>query len=234
LPRLAPINIISLLLTNLIIAGDRCMSRLMEAEVWKMAWGLDRLVFARENDCQLPVIAHEFLRSHGLPRVMIFEGNNPFEIRFKQLDRDLVSYCDTITWGDLYDETLETAWFQQLVIAEEEFCNGRASYCVQRFDGNITRIDVEIPEPEMFVNCGVPQFGESLLLATQWSASNRTNNAAEREASISTLEKAIRAVDTEAFKSRKNFWPFLLDYIREHEPSSFEITSDPARSKSRF
>ena len=214
----------------------------MEPAAWKQAWGMDRLTFGREDNRQLPPIARGFLASHGLPRVMIFEGTfegaNPFEIRFEPLSKKLVPYNSTVTWGDFYDAAQDQAWSEQLVIAEEEFCNGYASYCVHRSAENVTRIDVEIPEPEMFVNSNLPLFGESLLLATQWSDGNSSKNVPispkEWKASLLKLTKAITAIDSKVSDGRSSFWPYLIDYIREGGPGLFEITSDPARSQSRF
>src|SRR5947209_5416003 len=108
----------------------------------------------------MPAAARDFLDSFGLPRVVIFEWRNAFEISFTPLERELVPYNAIIGWGDFYDETLDREWSQQLVVGEEEFCNGHAALCIHEQTGIVSRLDCELLGSEahpaqLFVNSNV-------------------------------------------------------------------------------
>ncbi len=207
----------------------------MIASEWKKAWGKDRLIFLQGGARVLPLESRRFLKNYGLPRNMIFEGETPFEIHFDALSKDLVPYNKTFEWGDFYDKRLDRRWGEQLVIGEEDFCNGSASYCVHGTRGEVTRIDVELDRPNSFVNSSVAQFGRTLLAMTAWSSAIRDGGREPSQASLRALATRVKAIDPAAFKSRNRFWPYLFAYLREQdELESLEITSDPARSKHRF
>lgn len=212
-----------------------CMSgwQTMEIEAWRRAWGADRLIYAGASSRQLPPTARDFLTSYGLPRVFIFEHENASEISFLPIANKLLAYNKVIRWGDFSDREQDRTWRHQLVIGEEEFCNGHASFCIHRIDETITRIDCELDEPEEFVNSTVPQFAESLLLAALWSGANCQDEIWWRT-SLAELAHALELKDPDAFDGRKSFWPTLIDHIKDQSPGSFEITCDPARSKPRF
>jgi hypothetical protein len=216
---------------------------LMQPEDWKKEWGVDNLVFASEHCQALPPIAREFLTSYGLPRRVIFE--NPlggdwweddseheanayvsYEISFELILQPLDPYNALLVEGD-------DSWWQQIVIGDEEFCNGRASYCVHQLNETVTRLDVEISD-ESFVNSTLPQFGESLLLAVRWSNAIHQTGLENWTASLQDLADAIRSIDAEAFRSPANHWPYLIEYALDNEPGFLEITADPKRSKPRF
>ncbi len=201
----------------------------MDIETWRRAWGADRLIYAGACSRQLPPIARDFLTSHGLPRVMIFEDNDAVEVSFHHLANKLVAYNKMIRWGESIDRELDRSWMHQLVIGEDR----HGSYCVHRINEIVTRIDVELSEPEEFVNSSVPQFAESLLLAVLWSGANCQDEAWWRT-SLAELAHALELNDPKAFDGRKSFWPTLIEHIKDQPPGSFEITCDPARSKPRF
>src|SRR5687768_4829062 len=189
---------------------------LIEPEDWKREWGADNLVFATEHCHCLPGTALSFLSSYGLPRRIIFE--NPLdgdwearierdyaiaissEISFEPLLSPLDRYNAGIKWGDFYDQELDKAWSEQIVIGEEEFSNGSASYCIHQLSETITRIDVELEEPETFVNSSLPQYGESLLLAVRWSKAIHQAGLGNWQTSLNELADALRAVDAVAFQ----------------------------------
>jgi SUKH-4 immunity protein len=219
---------------------------LMKAEAWKQEWGTDNLVYSSDAGLVLPRMAREFLTSYGLPRRIIFE--NPLEgnweeyvsseITFELISKPLVSYSTTIIWGEVNEcedgEEDDNPWSRQIVIGEEEFCNGHASYCVHQFNETVTRIDVEAMEEEIFVNSSLPQYGESLLLAVRWSKAIRQSGIENWQASLQELANAIKAVDVAAFERRASEWPRLIKYALDNEPGFLEITDNLKRSKPRF
>jgi hypothetical protein len=210
------------------------MESLMEASEWRSEWGDDRLILLQGDGHVLPVESRQFLKEFGLPRVVIFECPTPFEIHFTAVSKDLVPYNSLVRWGGFYDEERHRAWGEQIVIGEEDFCNGSACYGVQRARGVVTRLDCELPQPECFANSSVALFGQVLLAATRWSSEIRNTGAVPSADSLRLLAEQISAFDPASFESREHFWPSLLRFISEEGPESFEIISDPARSKPRF
>lgn len=210
----------------------------MNIDQWISAWGADRLI--RPQAIRgLPIAASEFIRSYGMPGRVIFEGGEvatsggiTFEVSFAALSHPLRRYSQLISGSP--NPELDRSWSEQLVIAEEDFCNGSASYCVQRVRGTVTRIDVELPKPEKFVNSTVEQFAHALLLATQWSAANRQQDPQVWKRSLAALAGALQYLDANSFGDRRMFWPSLIEWITDAGPDSLDITSDPMRSKPRF
>ena len=115
----------------------------MKPFAWTDCWKHD-IVNARSDDSLLPLEAREFLVLHGLPSVVIFECRNSFEISFAPLAKQLTCYNRLVRWGDFYNEALDQEWARQVVIGEEEFCNGHASFCVHQRRGDVSRIDCEL------------------------------------------------------------------------------------------
>jgi hypothetical protein len=169
---------------------------------------------------------------------VIFEWRNAFEISFAPLEKELVAYNTIIKWGDFYDETLDRDWSHQLVVGEQEFCNGHASICIDEHEGTVHRLDCELDKnPKSFVNSNVELFGKSLLFAQKWSAAAHSNGALLSVRSFEALASKLSGVDPRAFENRRSFWPSLIDCVLENpdgDPLELEITSDPARSKPRF
>jgi hypothetical protein len=186
----------------------------------------------------MPAAARDFLISFGLPRVVIFEWRNSFEISFTPLEKELVPYNAQIRWGDFYDEARDHEWSHQLVVGEEEFCNGHAAFCVHEHDGTVNRLDCELfKDPQCFVNSSVVLFGMSLLFAQKWSVSVHSNGTLPSAASFEMLASGLKRADPRAFEDEKSFWPSLIECVLENpdgDPLDLEITSDPARSKPRF
>lgn len=205
----------------------------MQPAAWIEAWE-HGVVNAHSDDRSLPVDARAFLLSHGLPRVVIFEWRCSFEISFSPLGKELVSYGSEVRWGDFYNEVLDKEWRDQLIIGEEEFCNGHASFCVHKRQGTVSRIDCELPIPQSFVNSSVAQFGMSLLVAKRWSANLSSRGLAPSRDSLKALARELKKVDVQAFETDEHFWRSLIEYVLDDEPTEFEITNDPARSKPRF
>lgn len=212
----------------------------MKPEDWKNEWGVDNLVLAPENCNQLPDIARRFLTSYGFPRRIIIENNLEvdfdlaFEILFEPLSKTLIRYNEGIRWGDFYDPEIDKALSQLIVIAEEEFCNGSASYCIHQCYETVTRIDIEGNNLDTFVNSSVPQFGESLLLAVRWSKANQQAKMENWKTSLNELAESIKAIDAKVFQYQDSFWEGLIRYATENEIRSLEITADPKRSRPRF
>ena len=95
---------------------------------------------------------------------MIFDWRNSFEISFTSLEKALVPYNTTFTWGDFYNEARDRAWSHQLVIGEEEFCNGHAAICIHEHERTVNRLDCELDNhAECFINSSVELYGKSLL-----------------------------------------------------------------------
>jgi hypothetical protein len=209
----------------------------VQHDQWAQHWCYP-LIHGRSDERRIPVAARDFLVSFGLPRVVIFEWRNSFEISFTPLEKELVPYNGIIRWGDFYDEARDRAWSHQLVVGEEEFCNGHASICIHEHDGTVMRLDCELLEnPECFVNSNVELFGKSLLYAQKWSAAVHSNGALPSAALFETFGLELRRIDPRAFEDEKSFWPSLIEYVLENDdggPLDLEITSDPARSKPRF
>lgn len=208
-----------------------------QPDEWARDW-CHPLIHGRHSEKQIPVAARDFLVSFGLPRVVIFEWRNSFEISFVQLKKRLVPYSAKIRWGDFYDEARDRDWSHQFVVGQEEFCNGHASYCVHEHEGTVTRLDCELlKEPECFVNSDIESFGTSLLLAQEWSVAVHANGALPTTRSLETLARRLKRADPRAFEDERNFWPSLIRDVLENpdgDPLDLEITSDPARSKPRF
>ena len=206
----------------------------MDAGEWRLAFGTDRLTYLHRRDDQLPPEARRFLTEYGFPSVVIFEENGPFEISFAPITKPLIAYRDTgISWGDFPNPALDSAWAAELVIGEEEFCNGHAAHCVHRSTGIVTRIDIEIPNPQCFVNSSVRQFGESLLAAISWSQ-ERQNVGTVPSDFVSRLADRIKMSDPLAFDNEDNFWPNLICVACEQYPAFWDVSCDPKKSRSRF
>ncbi len=142
----------------------------MQPNEWADAWQ-HPLIHGRRDEKRLPSTAREFLISFGVPRVVIFEWHSPFEISFSPLQQELVAYNTVFSWGDFYNEVLDRDWSHELVVGEEEFCNGHAAFCVHENDGTVSRLDCELDlDPQCFVNSSIELFGMSLLLAQKWSS----------------------------------------------------------------
>jgi hypothetical protein len=206
-------------------------------DVWARDWR-HSLIRGRSDERRIPAAARDFLVSFGLPRVVIFEWRNDFEISFAPLEKELVPYNAIIGWGDFYDEARDREWSLQLVVGEEEFCNGHASICIHEYDGTVNRLDCELDKhPNCFVNSDVVLFGKSLLLAQKWSGVVHANGALPSVESFETLASELRRTDPRAFEGERSFWPSLIECVLENPdggPLELEITSDPTRSKSRF
>jgi SUKH-4 immunity protein len=209
----------------------------VQPDVWARNW-YHPLIRGRSDERRMPAAARDFLVTFGLPRVVIFEWRNAFEISFTPLEKELVPYNAIIGWGDFYDEARDREWSHQLVVGEEEFCNGHASICIQEHDGTVNRLDCELDKnPKCFVNSNVELFGKSLLFAQKWSAAVHANGALPSIGSFEALRSALKRADSRAFEDERGFWPSLIECVLENpdgDPLELEITSDPARSKPRF
>jgi hypothetical protein len=209
----------------------------VQPDDWARNWCYP-LIHGRPDERRIPVAARDFLAKFGLPRVVIFEWRNSFEISFALIEKELVPYNSMISWGDFYDEESDRAWSHQLVVGEEEFCNGHSSICIHEHDGTVSRLDCELLKtPECFINSNVEQFGKSLLLAQEWSVAVHSNGASPLAESFDRLASELRHVDPRAFEDKNCFWPSLIESVLENpddDPPALEITSDPTRSKSRF
>ena len=209
----------------------------MQSNAWARDWRYS-LIHGRQDQRRIPAAARDFLVSFGLPRVVMFEWRSDFEISFTPVEKELVPYNTTFTWGDFYNEARDRAWSHQLVIGEEEFCNGHASICIHEHEGSVNRLDCELDkDAECFVNSDVERYGKSLLFAQNWSVAVHANGALPSVAALETLASELRRVDPRAFEDQSNFWPNLFECVLENpdgDPLDLEITSDPARSKPRF
>jgi hypothetical protein len=205
----------------------------MQPIVWRKRWQHD-LTHARAGERTLPKEAHDFLVDFGLPRVMMFEWRSSFEITFAPLATELIPYSDVIRWGDFFNRELAERWSQQLVIGEEEFCNGHASFCVHKQTGVVTRIDCELSAPETFVNSTVIQFAESLLAAKEWSDQALSRGGAPTRSAFQSLASDLKVIDCRVFDNQSSFWRKFIEFILDDEPNALLITNDPSRSKPRF
>jgi len=209
----------------------------MEPDVWARDWRHD-LIRRCPHEVQIPAAARDFLTSFGLPRVVIFEWYNSFEISFTPLEKKLVPYNSLITWGDFCDAARDREWSHQFVMGEEEFCNGHASFCVHDQDGTVNRLDCELDkDPQCFVNSSVELFGKSLLVAQNWSVTVHLKGELPSAGSFEMLASRLQRADPRAFEDARGFWPSLIECVLEPpdgDPLDLEITSDPARSKPRF
>lgn len=209
----------------------------MLTNLWARDWHFP-LIKGRSEEARIPADARNFLVSFGLPRVIVFELRNAFEISFKPIENELVSYTSTFSWGDFYDEALDRAWHRQLVIGEEVFCNGHASICIHEHTGIISRLDCELDQnAECFINSSVELYGMSLLVAQKWSATHQTEITLPTEEAVKSLARELRHIDPHAFEEQASFWPNIIECVLENpddDPLKLEITSNPASSKPRF
>jgi hypothetical protein len=209
----------------------------LQPNSWARDWH-HPLIHGRPDQRRIPAAARDFLVSFGLPRVVIFEWRCDFEISFTPIEKELVPYNTTFTWGDFYNEVRDRAWSHQLVIGEEEFCNGHASICIQEHEGTVNRLDCELDKhAKCFVNSDVERYGKSLLIAQNWSVAVHSNSALPSVEAFETLATELRRLDPRAFEDQNNFWPNLIECVLENpdgDPLDLEIVSDPARSKPRF
>jgi SUKH-4 immunity protein of toxin-antitoxin system len=209
----------------------------VQPDAWARDW-YHPLICGRSDERRMPVAAREFLASFGLPRVIIFEWRNAFELSFAPLGKELVPYNAEIGWGDFYDEARDREWSHHLVVGEEEFCNGHAAICIHKHDGTVNRLDCELDKkPKCFVNSNVELFGMSLLLAQKWSAAVHFKGALPSRGSFEALASELMRADPHAFADQSSYWPSLIECVLENpdgDPLELEITSDPARSKPRF
>ncbi len=205
----------------------------MDASEWQLAFGANRLTHLHGDDERLPSDARHFLEQYGLPKIAVFQGLHPFELSFSPLTKPLVACNTLIRWGDFPDRELDAVWADQLVIGKEEFCNGHALHCVHRLSGVVSRIDVEISNPECFVNSDVRRFGESLLAAIRWSQDRHALEAAPSNF-VSKLADQIKAIDPSAFDDENSFWPNLIAVAYDHHQEFWDVSCDPRKSKPRF
>jgi hypothetical protein len=214
-----------------------CSEVRVQPDMWARDW-CHTLIHGRPDERRIPAAARDFLISFGLPRVVIFEWRNSFEISFALLEKELVPYNAIIGWGDFYDQARDREWSHQLVVGEEEFCNGHASICVHEYNGTVNRLDCELLKyPQCFVNSNIELFGMSLLVAQKWSVAVHSNSALPSARTFEMLASELRRVDPRAFEDEKSFWPSLIECVLENpdgDPLDLEITGDPARSKPRF
>ena len=142
----------------------------------------------------------------GLPRVVIFEWSSPFYISFSPLQEELVAYNTVFSWGDFYNEVLDRDWSHRLVVGEEEFCNGHASFCVHEHDGMVNRLDRELlRDPQCFVNSNIELFGMSLLFAQQRSVAVHSNGALPSAESCEMLASGLRVLTHAHSSTRRAF-----------------------------
>jgi hypothetical protein len=204
----------------------------MNRNEWNHVFG-DNLVADVAGVERLPDDARAFIRTYSLPKRVIFEWqSSSFEISF-----DALASCaplNTIVgWGDFFDAALDQKWSQYFVIATESFSNGAAYYCVNSVDAGVRRIDVELEDPETFVNSSVEQFAHSLLRVVQWSSSNSAKKSVDWTTSVVTLEKELAGIDALALNSTERFWPAFIEQVRASEPTSLTVTADISRSRLR-
>ena len=165
----------------------------MTAAQWKTVWSPNHLMAAVDRP-ELPPVARSFLRTHGLPKILVVEvvGDNAamdFEWSFRLLKKELVSYTQMLRWGNR-DPVRDRLWSNQMVIGEEEFCNGRAAICVHATEEYVSRIDCELPAPRdlgLFINSNLPKFGECVLAAVQWAAEHQHSQKGRRRALYAEL-----------------------------------------------
>jgi hypothetical protein len=205
----------------------------MQTIEWRDAWQ-DRLVYLRADDRQLPNGTRDFLVSFGMPRRVIFECRSSFEISFAPVEAGLTPYNTLVQWGDFYNAAFDRAWSNELVIGDEDFCNGSACYSVQRESGQVSRIDCELSKPQTFVNSSVAQFGMSLLVSKKWSANMRAQGVVPSFDSFTALARELERIDEKAFQSDGHYWRNLIEVFLEEKDFELEITDDPAKSKPRF
>lgn len=211
----------------------------MQPNDWADAWQ-HPIIHGRRDERRLPTAAREFLVSFGLPRVVIFQWRSPFVISFSPLETGLVAYNTTFSWGDFYNEVRDREWSHQLVVGEEEFCNGHAAFCVHEVEGTVSRLDCELEldrRAQCFVNSSVEFFGISLLLAQKWSQAVHSGGTSPSADAFDQLAKELKRADPLAFQDEEYFWPNLIEAVLENpddDPLELEVTSDPTRSKPRF
>lgn len=195
-------------------------------ERWNNAWGAKNLLRGPLRGKRLPARAGRFITTYGLPKVVIFEGPDDFEIRFSPLTRPIRSFGEVVDWGDFPDAKLKAAWSKQLILAAWESCSIHASFCVHQGTGVVTRIDAQSDVGVQFVNSSVPLFARSLLAAVEWSAGQARGTFEE-------LSASLKKIDAKVVPRRKGFWPTLLRYWMKIG-TAVEITADPRRSRPRF
>ncbi len=205
----------------------------MQPDTWANAWSCGG-VRAREEDGWSPAGARDFLVAYGLPRLIIFEWRNDFEISFAPIARAPVPYNAEIRWGDFYDADKDREWGRQWIIGDEEFCNGHASYCIQADTGEVSRIDCELSDPQSFVNSSVALYGRSLLAARVWSARVPSRGLVLTLESFQQLGRELQSIDPRALEHDRCFWRNLIEVLLDDKLIDLEITDDPARSKPRF
>ncbi len=193
-------------------------------------------IFLSADDIALPETSREFLVSRGLPRVMIFEWQNSFEISFSPLQSKLLPYNTSVRWGDFFDHDLDERWTSEFIVGEEEFCNGSASYCLNAKTGYVSRIDCQLSIPQSFVNSSVELFSKSLLVAKEWSDSLRTTRMAPSRDTLTQLADSLECFDPAAFANSDNIWRNLIELMLDELSSltSVVITDDASYSKPRF
>ena len=200
----------------------------MSPSAWKKSWSPDPLVFRKTKTQQLPTGAHTFLETHGLPRVLVIECENPFELRFKQVTKKLGLYTDRFGPNAFTDAEAQE-WGDRYIIGDEEFCNGGAFFCVHRDTGTVTRIDPETSNPEMPVNSSLEQFATALLILRNWSTKHDSTSGAARRKAVAALRADLKRNDR-----RDGFVSCLLRSIASAEPNGYAVSANPKHSKSRF
>ncbi len=218
---------------------------MMTPAEWHRAWPPGHLMRPIDRP-DLPPGARAFARDYGLPSVLIFEiegasACRPFEWRFHPLEKELVPFTKLLRraeWGDDDDARLNELWSDQLMIADEEFCNGNAAICVHSSLEHISRLDWEIEDAGNFVNTSIAQFAESMLTLVGWCEKHGRGSFSDRKANVQQLLGALGQIDANAITGARSLppmWPILIEGVITYEGTDrCDITSDPTRSKSRF
>ena len=81
----------------------------LEANAWERDW-CHALIRGHANERRMPENSQQFLVTFGLPRVVLFEWRNAFELSFAPLEKELVTYNTMIRWGDFYDGGRDREW----------------------------------------------------------------------------------------------------------------------------
>jgi hypothetical protein len=193
------------------------MNSLLGPEEFAHEWGPEALIRLPDKKSKVPMPAdtRDFLVRAGLPALITYYGGvTESKVTFYRLDLGPSPLLEEET----VDPRIPASWSAYVVVGDEFFCNGCASWCIHQDTGHVLRVDPELQEPVEFVNSSVAHFASAALTAVSWSQ-HCTRTAAEWVAEVDRLTQLLGLLDPESTRSTKQFWGSYLDFIRSEGPA---------------
>lgn len=185
----------------------------LDATAWASQFE-DALVHLHASDDQLPHDVRRFLQTFGLPKVIRYDGDEPFTMSFEPLADSIVGYNSLIGWGIFFDSELDARMSEQLVIGHVDSASGVASLAIERTTGVVNLVNIAALPPQTLVNCSITQFAQSLQAAIEWSQ-ERDDYRTVPVDFVPQLAQRLEVIDRVAYADADNYWPRLIATLEQ-------------------